>query len=275
MKKHVLAVSLAMALILSACGTSPASNDTEETESEVVSVADISETESQVSEDESTEETPDEAEESVEESSEEDSDESEIVLEYNEFFLADGLSETYADLDNRSFVYDGKLYKLGEATLQDLIDGGLPFRESELKNADNNVNPNYETSTYTLKINDLTSMQVNFMNQTSDSLTEKECLLSYVRWYTIYVPHDDYDDSLVEEIYDSINDASEHLSFAFPLYLTKDELLENSPEPTDSYEYGQVTYKVDSEVYMGSSGYTFNFDEETNQLEEVGISWLP
>lgn len=275
MKKHVLAVSLAMALILSACGTSPASNDTEETESEVVSVADISETESQVSEDESTEETPDEAEESVEESSEEDSDESEIVLEYNEFFLADGLSETYADLDNRSFVYDGKLYKLGEATLQDLIDGGLPFKESELKNADNNVNPNYETSTYTLKINDLTSMQVNFMNQTSDSLTEKECLLSYVRWYTIYVPHDDYDDSLVEEIYDSINDASEHLSFAFPLYLTKDELLENSPEPTDSYEYGQVTYKVDSEVYMGSSGYTFNFDEETNQLEEVGISWLP
>lgn len=267
MKKHVLAVSLAMTLILSACGTTPASDDKEVTESEVVSVADIIETA-----DESTEETIDEA---AEESSEEESDESESKLEYNEFVLADGLSETYADLENRSFVYDGQLYKLGETTLQDLIDGGLPFSESELKNADNNVNPNYETSTYTLSINDLTTMQVNFMNQTSDNLTEKECLLSYVRWYTLYVPQDDYDDSLVEDIYNSINDCSEHLSFAFPLYLTKDELLENSPEPTDSNEYGKVDYKVESEVYMGTSGYTFNFNQNTNQLKDVSISWLP
>lgn len=36
-----------------------------------------------------------------------------------------------------------------------------------------------------------------------------------------------------------------------------------------------VKYSVDSEVYMGSSGYTFEFDDTTGQLKEVRISWLP
>ncbi|MDO4304486.1 MAG: hypothetical protein Q4D94_11275, partial [Bacillota bacterium] len=57
-----------------------------------------------------------------------------------------GLSDNYADLENRSFAYNGKLFTLGTSTLQDLIDGGIPFEENDLNNKGNNVNKNYETS---------------------------------------------------------------------------------------------------------------------------------
>lgn len=44
-----------------------------------------------------------------------------------EFVPVAGLSENYADLENRSFAYNGQIFTLGESTLQDLIDGGFPF----------------------------------------------------------------------------------------------------------------------------------------------------
>ena len=43
------------------------------------------------------------------------------------FKHAEGLSDIYADLDNRSFVLDGRLYTLGVSTLQDFIDNGAEF----------------------------------------------------------------------------------------------------------------------------------------------------
>ena len=56
---------------------------------------------------------------------------------YEDFTLASGLSENYADLDNRSFVYNGKKFTLGESTLKDLIDGGIPFEQNSLNNSGN------------------------------------------------------------------------------------------------------------------------------------------
>ena len=65
-------------------------------------------------------------------------------------------------------------------------------------------------------------------------------------------------------------------SFVFhSLTLTKEELLENNSNTTEEDQYNNVEYKVDSEVYMGDSGYKFEFDDKTNQLKEVNITWLP
>lgn len=228
-------------------------------------------------------ETTEDEEESEEESSEEESSEessenedSDIApTEVEEFVRVDGLSENYADLENRSFAYDGKIYTLGECTLQDLIDAGVPFDENDLNNSGNNVNKNYETSTYDVDINDFTTLQLSFMNTTDTNITEAECLLSYARWYTIYVPHTDYEGDLNERIVENINDSSKHICFSFPLTLTKDQLLENNSDTTEETDFNGVKYKVDSEVYMGSSGYNFEFDQTTDQLKEVSISWLP
>ena len=62
--------------------------------------------------------------------------------------------------------------------------------------------------------------------------------------------------------------------FSFPTTLTKDELLENSSENAEE-DGKNVKYMIESEVYMGDSGYEFEFNDVTGQLKEVRISWLP
>lgn len=191
------------------------------------------------------------------------------------FVPVEGLSDNYADLDNRAFAYNGKVFKLGESTLKDLIDGGIPFNETELNNKGNNVNSNYETSRYTVEVNNRVSMQFEFINITEEPKTEEECLLSYVRCSYLYVPQPDYDAELNAEITEDILEAANIVGFSFPATLTKEQLLENNGEVTEQDEYNNVDYYIDSQVYMGNSGYHFEFNDTTNQLEEMSISWLP
>lgn len=274
--KMMLAALFAATLSLTSCGIS-VNIGTSDSESESVTEAVTEEATEEATEEETEEPTEEETEPETEpetEGEEESAAEFEIAID-EDFTPVEGLSENYADLDNRSFAYDGKIFTLGKSTLQDLVDGGIPFKEDELNNIGNNVNKNYETSRYTVKINDYVSMQFVFMNDTDSNITEAECLLSTVRWYTLYVPQPDFDDSRNEEIKNNISDASTHVGFAFPLTLTKEQLLENNSDITSENEYGQVTYKIESEKYFGSRGYTFEFNDKTNQLKEVNISWLP
>lgn len=192
-----------------------------------------------------------------------------------DFTPVEGLSDKYVDFENRSFAYNGKVFKLGESTLKDLIDGGIPFDESDLNNKGNNVNSNYESSRYTVDINKYVTMQFKFVNITEDTLTEEECLLSYVRISYLYVPQPDYDADMNAAITENILDSANTVCFSFPATLTKEQLLENSSEGAEQDEYNNVDYKIDSEVYMGSSGYHFKFDKTTNQLSEMTMSWLP
>ena len=193
---------------------------------------------------------------------------------YEDFTLAPGLSENYVDLDNRAFVYNGKKYTLGESTLKDLIDGGIPFEKNSLNNSGNNVNKNYETERYTADINDYVTMQFMFGNFTDSEQKAEDCVLSYVRYSHLFVPHPEYDASMNAEISEMMLDGAKQVNFSFPTTITKDQLLEKCSENAE--EDGKVVrYNVDSEVYMGDSGYNFEFDETTGQLKEVRISWLP
>lgn len=274
MKKSALAAAMAVLLTFTSCGFNFSIGGSESSESES-SEATTSATEEATESEESSEDVSDE-ESSEEESSEETTGNEEIKpTEAEEFTPVDGLSENYADLEKRCFAYDGKIYTLGESTLQDFIDGGVPIDENELNNSGNNVNKNHGTSTYNVDINDFTHIQVEFINTTDSNITEAECLLSYVRWYTIYVPQPDYEESLNAEIVENISDSGKHVCFSFPLTLTKDQLLENNSDTTEETDTNYVRYEVDSEVYMGSSGYNFQFNKETNQLKEVSIDWLP
>lgn len=193
---------------------------------------------------------------------------------YEDFTLESGLSENYADLDNRAFVYNGKKFTLGESTLKDLIDGGIPFEQNSVNNSGNNVNKNYETERYTARINDYVTMQFMFGNFTDSEQKAEDCVLSYVRYSHLYVPHPDYEASMNAEISEMMLDGAKQVNFSFPTTITKDQLLEKCSENAE--EDGKVVkYSVDSEIYMGSSGYTFEFDDTTGQLKEVRISWLP
>lgn len=180
MKRLAMILSMAVALLMTTACTSDDKSDEKETEQSITA-------ESSAAEIEVTEEAPEETTFFEEETT--------VKAEADDFVPVEGLSEKYGDLENRSFSYKGKIFKLGESTLQDLIDGGIPFKESELNNIGNNVNKNYETGTYNVKINDNVSMQFQFINITDSNITESEALLSYVRWYALYVPQSDYDES--------------------------------------------------------------------------------
>lgn len=270
MKKRTVIALTALLMCLTACGQSD-SNNSEESESVQTTKA----TETTADENNDNKDIDlSESEQTISETENDVSSAAEPVTEEEEFVPIEGLSEKYGDFDNRSFAYDGKVYVLGESTLKDLIDGGVPFKENDLNNRGNNVNSNYETDTYGIEINDFVSMQVKFVNTTNEAKKAEDCLLSYVRLYTIYVPHPDYEESLNEEIRTNIADASKHVCFSFPLTLTKEQLLENNSESTETGD-NYVNYYIDSEVYMASSGYHFGFNIDVDQLENVSISWLP
>lgn len=158
--------------------------------------------------------------------------------------------------------------------MKDLIDGGIPFEQNSLNNSGNNVNKNYETDRYTADINDYVTMQFMFGNFTDSEQKAEDCVLSYVRYSHLFVPNPDYDASMNAEISEMMLDGAKQVNFSFPTTITKDQLLEKCSENAE-VDGKIVKYSVDSEVYMGSSGYTFEFDDTTGQLKEVRISWLP
>lgn len=161
----------------------------------------------------------------------------------------DGLSEIYADLDNRSFMLDGHIYTVGVSTVQDMIDNGVVF--SNDADAGNNVQPNYESSAMKVELGKYNTLQISVGN-----FTDENHKLSELPICQVYLPVD---------IEDEGND---RIQFAFPLNVTEDELVANSGEPTDFREYVSddgsyvshtYDYEVDSEMYIGSSGYSFEF----------------
>ena len=281
MKKKLIAVSLIAMLSLASCGQDAGVSDTsskEETTTEAVT-EEVT-TEETTTEEATTEEATTESaaetttEESTEATTEADKDE-DAEKKSSDAKPVEGLSDKYADLDNRSFAYKGKVFTVGVSTFQDLIDGGLDFKEKDLANKENNVNPNHSTEWYVIDLSDYAHLQVQFTNVSDEAMTEKELPLQYLRWYTIYVPRFD-DEERNADIKADLEKASEVVQFSFPLTLTKDELLANSPDYTEYKEgFNQYNYKVDSTKYYRGSGYEFQFDKDVNQLRDMNITWLP
>lgn len=118
-------------------------------------------------------------------------------------------------------MYNGTKLILGESTLKDLIDAGIPFDESDLNNSGNNVNVNYETERYQASINDYVTMQFKFGNFTDSEQKAEDCVLSYVRYSHLYVPQPDYDASMNAEISEYMIDGAKKVHFSFPTTLTR------------------------------------------------------
>ena len=278
MKKSIIAAALAAMLCMTACGKTENSKkkDKAEIKTEASTVAETTTeeqtTETQTTAEEKTTEAGTATAEKTTGASKEKEDKDEKKSDAKP---AGKLSSKYADLDNRSFSYEGKIFTAGINTFADLIEAGIPFKEDDLLNADNNVNKNNSTSWYSVKISDYSTLQFQFGNYTESNLKEKECVLSYVRWFTIYTPLSSFDEERNNDIAADIDKAGETVSFAFPLTLKKDELLANSPKPTEETEYNEVKYEVESTKYYSNSGYEFKFDEDSDQLRDVYITWLP
>lgn len=163
------------------------------------------------------------------------------------------------------FTVNGKTYTLGQTTLQQLIDDGVPFREDDLANANNNLSKNHQSQGFRIDLDKYYTAQVYTLNDTDGIKTAAECYISEV-----YLP-------LKKDATQDI------LSFPFPLDMTMDDLKANTGDPTDSSHYegegddiyysDELKYTKDSTKYIGSYGYKFEFTR--GQLSYVTITYKP
>ncbi len=284
MNKKLLAVSLIAMLGLTSCGAADgnSTNDAAVSATEAATEEATTEeaAEEATTEDATTEEATEESTTTADEDSEDtttsasdkddDEDNSETAAA-----PVEGLSDKYADLDNRSFAYKGKIFTVGVSTFQDLLDGGVDFKENDAANKDNNVSPNHSTEWYTIDLSHYSHIQVQFTNVSDGPMSAKDCPLQYVRWYTIYVPSFD-DEERNADIKADLEEAAKVVQFAFPITLTSEELLANSPDYTEYKEgFNQYNYKTESSKYIRDTGYEFSFDKDTDQLKDMNITWLP
>lgn len=215
---------------------------------------------------ETTEET--EPEETEEETEEEEPEEEEVEEEPKTTEPAEKpaeLGDKWVDFDNRSFAVNGKVYTLGENTLQDMIDDGVPFDEDDIANAGNNLNSNTESQNFEIVLGEYYGPTVRVANLSDSNMKIADCKLSSIR-LTIDLEKD-----------------SGALQFAFPLTMTKDEMLAelaNLGEPTytDNYtldngdEIAEYQYTINSEKYLADSGYIFKF--HNGKLDTVEMDWI-
>ncbi|MBR3082666.1 MAG: hypothetical protein IKH06_07435 [Clostridiales bacterium] len=172
------------------------------------------------------------------------------------------------DFDDMHFYVKGKKYTLGKSTLQEMIDDGVPFEESDLKKVDQKIKKNQRqlTGGFRIRLDKFWSALVYVMNVEDDEKTLAESVI-----YRISVP------SLDQNYKNEAN-----LTFDFPLNITMDELVKNAGEPAegnkkhndyDNYHTDTFSYKQKSKKFLGSKA--FNFDFKNDVLNKVELDYIP
>lgn len=169
----------------------------------------------------------------------------------------------YVNFETMHFYINGVEFVLGKTTLQEMIDAGVPFRASDLENAENNLSKNYQSQGFRIDLGEYYSAQVYVFNDTDAG--KKMC------------------DCYVNEIYLPINTNIDQdiLSFDFPLNMTMEELIKNSGEPDENRHYDgdngyysdTLTYTHESEKYLLDSKFQFEF--QNGELKYIYITYLP
>ncbi|MCR4796339.1 MAG: hypothetical protein K5898_14435 [Ruminococcus sp.] len=183
------------------------------------------------------------------------------------------LSDKYADLDNRSFKYNGKTLTVGVSTLQDIIDAGIEFEktenyekmvESEIYYYDEEDDEWYDDYFNGQWVNDFhygtkdNFATLYFANPYKNEVSMKDCVLV----------------TAVFGVFNDDNPDESKYEFAFPSSLTMDDLTANSGEPTGK-DHDSIQYTKVSDLYPeGDSGYDFRFKADGG-LNSVFITWIP
>ena len=167
--------------------------------------------------------------------------------------------------DDMCFFVNGKKFVLGQTTLQDMIDAGVPFDEDDLGDAKNNLKANYQSSGFDIRLAEYYSASVYVLNYSDEGMPMNECVVNEIRVYT--------------------KDTEQNiLSFEFPMNMTPDDLVKLAGMPNedihhyesdtqDDYVSDTYTYSHESERYYTGSYYEFRF--VNGQLKDIVLNWMP
>ena len=170
-------------------------------------------------------------------------------------------SGDWINFDDMHFYVNGKKYVLGKSTLQDLIDGGVPFDDRDIGNFDNNVEKNSQSGNYRVVLGEYWTMQLYVINNTDSGKKARDCVVG-----SIY--------------YNNKKDSSQNVvSFDFPTDMTADTLLATLGDPDDTFHYDgdngyfsdRYTWQRESTQYIGYCKYNFEF--VNGKLDSIDLSW--
>jgi len=257
--KKITALLLASAMVFSLASCNmPGKRDRDDDDERIERTTDE---ETEKTEEETTEETTTEKE-TTEETTTTESETEATEAKREEF------SGKVVDFNDMHFFVNGKKYTLGKSTLQEMIDDGVPFEESDLKKVDQKIKKNQRqlTGGFRIRLDKFWSALVYVMNVDEGEKTLAECVI-----YRISVP------SLDQGYKNEAN-----LTFDFPLNITMDELVKNAGEPAegnkkhndyDNYHTDTFSYKQKSKKFLGSKA--FNFDYKNDVLNKVELDYIP
>ncbi|MCR5021452.1 hypothetical protein [Ruminococcus sp.] len=141
--------------------------------------------------------------------------------EKEEFKLAAGLSEKYVDFDNMALEFNGHIFRFGEATVQDFLDAGVELVTDD--DLEDDYVADHETVDAHVNITGSISAKVSFDRWHGH--TARECVLNYFSVVLLKYPG--------ERITYGTNYGEGMVHSNIPLHLKKNELIENSGEPTE------------------------------------------
>ena len=167
----------------------------------------------------------------------------------------------WINFDDMHFFINGKKFTLGESTLQDLINGGVPLDDRDASKYENIIPKNTESSGYRIVLGEYWTAQLFVINNTEEDKKASECVISGF-YYT--------------EKQDGTQDV---ISFDFPLTVTPEELKATLGEPDDTYHYDggadyqsdRYTWQQESTQYIGYKKYNFEF--VNGKLNEISITF--
>ncbi len=186
-------------------------------------------------------------------SDEDDSTDTTTVTDHETTQEPDDLGDVWVDVDSPRFSIDGHVYTLGVTTLQDLIDDGAPFDETDLENANNNVPAGSESSCFRLVLDEETAWTANlfFANHEDHGAPASSLPVTFVY---LYIPEGRTQDVL---------------AFGFPLDMTAQDLVDHAGVPDENYYfqseedesfyYYTLSYWQDPQSTFTGYGYEFEF----------------
>ncbi len=269
----VLSLMLMLAMVLTACGgkdlTNPNSTNNDSsivdnqedvsTENDDADDNDDSEVEDDSKDDDADDKDDDDDADDADDKDDDDDDAEPASAPASATNLRDG---KYINLDNMQFAVNGKVYTLGETTLQTLIDDGVPFDEDDIANAGNNINKNSGSQGFKIELAEYWSAQVYVLNATDENKIISECIVS-----EIYFP--------IKQ-----DETQDILEISIPNDITEEQLIAQAGEPTDrseyingDYENISVEYTRGSSKYIGDCGYDIEFTN--GELKYVTIDYMP
>ena len=175
------------------------------------------------------------------------------------FRTIEGLSDRYADTQTIGFSYNGQVFRLGEATVQQLVDAGIEFDPKDLERSYSNG----DEIEAKIQMGGSAKLTIQCKPFGTYSAASTECVLSSLDLSGI--DNVKVSDTGVEiGTPDAMKDENSGVKFNFPLDLTKEELVANSGEPayiksTSTYVYeGPSLFRPDNDKYTARCRFVFD-----------------